>query len=480
MNLKTLLTFKKKEKSVKEYGIDPASAIVIANDWMATGPMVEQVFPSFVVTGNPQVEIMNRSPKIILSEVFSELTGSRVLLPFDEKTIHQCLINKGVFGELLSKEKYEEFILNKLQQMVNNGAEYVFPYQCFTMDFDFFEDFDLKVMGPRNLSIRDLLSNKVHFYEFLKRNDIEAIPGEVANDINEAVELSKRYKEVYVAKERGAGGSASFHFKTPEEIQEKLFDYRGRLLVLKWLNNIVSSQNVFGIIPSGCSSPEEVAIISVSDQIIKETEYCGNSFPCSLEEKEFNKTVEMAKQLGSVLGRKGYYGIFGVDTITVKENGDLFVYPVELNLRVNHSHGTSAAIYSRLRPNMPPAATLHAAATIGSGWLTNKELNKIPIKPKEMKILVMEVVKYNGWLETTQLPKIEALPIGFPPDDWLLPRSNVHSKSGDVMDNQPIFVGRLLSTAKDKKEAFKIINRSNLSIHATYEKVGEESVHDSE
>ncbi len=480
MNLKTLLTFKKKEKSVKEYGIDPASTIVIANDWMATGPMVEQVFPSFVITGNPQVEIMNKDPKIILSEMFSELTGSRVLLPSDEKTIHQCLLNKGMFGDLLSKEMYEQFILSKLQKMVNNGAEYVFPYQCFTMDFDFFEDFDLKVMGPRNLSIRDLLSNKVYFYEFLKRNEIEAIPGEVANDVNEAVELSKNYKEVYIAKERGAGGSASFHFKSPEEIQEKLFDYKGRVLVLKWLDNVVSSQNVFGIIPSGHSSPEEVAIISVSDQIIRGTDYYGNSFPCSLEKNEFNKVVEMSKELGSILGRKGYYGIFGVDTITVKENGDLFVYPVELNLRVNHSHGTSAAIYSRLRPNMPPAVTLHAAATIGSGWLTNKELKKIPIKPKEMKIMVMEVAKYKGWLETTQLPKIEALPVGFPPEGWLLPKSNIHSKSGTIMKDQPIFTGRLISTAEDRKEAFKITDRSNLSIHATYEKKGEKNVHDSE
>jgi hypothetical protein len=459
------------DEVIKRFGLEPGRAITVAGDWMATGPMVEQVFPSYVVTGNPQTEARRFEPRIILSEIFSKLTKSHVLFPFSEKDIHKTIANKGKYSRLLSDPFYEENILAVIEQMIDGGAIYMFPYQSFEVDFDLFEKRGLKVMGPHNLSIRDLLANKIHFYEFIERSEVEGMPGAVANNLEEALEIIKEVGgDVFVTEEVGAGGVGSYHFKSLEEAEEKLQGYTGRLLVLKWMKHLVSSQNVFAVVPRGTTRASDIAVISISDQIIEETIYGGNSFPSSLPETQFNALVKMTKSLGAGLAKQGYSGIFGLDALTVKEKGKMKVYPVELNLRVNHSHGLASFIYAKLRPSLPPAVALHAAATLTDSWIDKKELAQLPIQSKEIKPMVMRVFRLMGWQRTTPISAPNTLNVGFPPPKWIIPRTNLDSKSGIRTTNpRPVFVGRIISGGETLEEVFGYAKKTEDDVKESFE-----------
>jgi predicted ATP-grasp superfamily ATP-dependent carboligase len=242
------------------------------------------------------------------------------LIPFSEKLIHRAIIRKGKFSELISKDIYEDEIFSKLKDLINsNGAIYLFPYQCFSSDFDFFEKLGFKILASKNISTVSILSNKVHFYEFLKRLNFDLIEGEIAKDFDEALEIFNKLKDVYVAKERGAGGSGTFHITSEQDLKIIFKNYEERVLVEKWLDNIVASPNVLAVTPSGDVEPDDVAVISVSDQIIENTKYCGNIFPSRVDKEVFDKLVSITKIIGSELGKLGYAGIFGLDLLVVRE-----------------------------------------------------------------------------------------------------------------------------------------------------------------
>ena len=117
------------------------------------------------------------------------------------------------------------------------------------------------------------------------------------------------------------------------------------MLYQKWMRKVKCSPNVLVVVPSGNISTDEVAVINVSDQIIKGTKYRGNVLPSSVSEKHFDEIVEISKRIGKELAKLGYCGIFGIDFIVSRENGEK-VYPVELNLRVNPAHSLFVHLFS--------------------------------------------------------------------------------------------------------------------------------------
>lgn len=457
-----------RRKLRKEYGIEEKDAIVIATDWMATGPMVSEVFNPFVITSNPQREIVGKDGIVIASLLFKE-RREKILIPFNERKTHEFIAGKDEHFNFISETSKNE-IQERLERW---GNSLLFPYQCFPLDFDFFEKrFGIKVLGSKNISTISILSNKVHFYQFCKRIGIDVIDGFVASSLEEAKEGLKMFKEVYVTKERSSGGRGSFKVRNEEEMEMRLRGYKGKLLVQKWMRKVKCSPNVLVVVPSGNISTDEVAVINVSDQIIKGTKYRGNVLPSSVSEKHFDEIVEISKRIGKELAKLGYCGIFGIDFIVSRENGEK-VYPVELNLRVNHSHGLVGLVYSKLRRNLPPLALLHAIACLGLGWLDKSELSSLPLKQAEIPPIGMRLVFESGW-KLTSLERVKPMAnvtfVGFPPDGWLVPPTGSFSKY-ESYENDEFFVGRVIATGEERREVERKLKRFEAIVATGFKEV---------
>lgn len=462
-----ILKLKDRSHYLEDFGIQGERVAVLATDWMATGPMVQEAFPTFIITGNPQKEVTRKeSKKIILSRVFSEATGKKMLLPFSEKSIHETVANKGATSgdqkqgnnlvKQIGQELYEERIKGKLEKAAEEDLAYLFPYQAFRIDFNFFKDLGMKVLASNNFSTLSLLSNKVHFYKFLERKGFKKIRGDVVSSEDEALELFEDLgKDVYATKERGAGGEASYHLKSKKDVKKVFLNYEGKVLMQEWVDKVKASPNVLAVIPKGDISRREVAVIMASDQIIANTRYQGNVFPTSINGKAFRDLIGLVKKIGVELAKMGYVGIFGLDALVKEKEIGSEVYPVELNLRVNHSHGIAGLFYSRLKPEMPPLSVLHTAAVLEKGWLDNKELDKLPVKPEEQdSYYYIKNFRASGWRRTSDFSlNNNVIPVGFPRKGWLIPPIGSYSKiSGEWAPNQPMFLGRLLASGDNLKE----------------------------
>lgn len=108
----------------------------------------------------------------------------------------------------------------------------------------------------------------------------------------------------------------------------------------KYILNVIISPNVNVFI-----SNNEIKILNITDQILKNFIYFGNIYPSKVTEKQKNIILDVAMKIGKYLQKEGFRGLFGCDFI-INKNGD--VYIVEINSRRQGSYTILALLNENL------------------------------------------------------------------------------------------------------------------------------------
>jgi biotin carboxylase len=96
-------------------------------------------------------------------------------------------------------------------------------------------------------------------------------------------------------------------------------------IVSKLIKNIIHSPNVSAII-----SENDVGIICITDQILRDNKYLGNIYPSKVSKDHIDTIIDITKIIGNYMRESGFRGIFGLDFII---DSDSKLYTIDLNPR---------------------------------------------------------------------------------------------------------------------------------------------------
>ena len=195
-----------------------------------------------------------------------------------------------------------------------------------------------------------LWNNKLYQFHRLK-DDAPLVEYRIcagADDVAaEAAHALRRWPEgVFVSQAYSAAGGNSFVLRVPEELERRLPLPDSVYFISRYIPHDFDP-TVLGVVANG----RDVYIAGLADQQIEGgNQFRGSSFPSLLPAELQREAKECTRQVGRVLGKSGYRGIFGCDYV-VDGSGRLFF--VEVNAR---KQGTTMEMCCTLENLLPPGA----------------------------------------------------------------------------------------------------------------------------
>lgn len=101
------------------------------------------------------------------------------------------------------------------------------------------------------------------------------------------------------------------------------------------------------------ANEDDAYIAGVADQVIVDgNRFIGSKFPSTVNNKQRTKLYDYPTEVGKMLGRKGYRGIFGCDYL-VDNDGEVFF--LEINAR---KQGTTLEFCFTLEQSLPEGSPM--------------------------------------------------------------------------------------------------------------------------
>ena len=254
-----------------------------------------------------------------------------------------CRMTPADFAGVVS---YSSTVLDLVRKLVKRqGKLYVHVFESLP-ELTFTRMPGVVLLGPRG-QVASMWNNKLYQLQMLK-DTVPVIDYKVCGGVREMLDSMEQGLKswpdgVFVSQPYSAAGTNSFIVHSPDEFRQKLPLPQSTYFISRYVPHEYDP-TVLGVV----GNEDEVFIAAIADQEIEGGNmFRGSAFPSVLSYKEQLEIKEHTREVGRVLGRSGYRGIFGCDYI-VGENGQIFF--VEVNAR---KQGTTMEMCCTLENLLP-------------------------------------------------------------------------------------------------------------------------------
>jgi predicted ATP-grasp superfamily ATP-dependent carboligase len=254
-----------------------------------------------------------------------------------------CRMTPADFAGVVS---YSSTVLDLVRKLVKRqGKLYVHVFESLP-ELTFTRMPGVVLLGPRG-QVASMWNNKLYQLQMLK-DTVPVIDYKVCNGVREMQDsIEQGFTSwpdgVFVSQPYSAAGTNSFIVRSNDEFGQKLPLPQSTYFISRYVPHEYDP-TVLGVV----GNEDDVFIAAIADQEIEGGNmFRGSAFPSVLSYKEQLEIKEHTREVGRVLGRSGYRGIFGCDYI-VGENGEIFF--VEVNAR---KQGTTMEMCCTLENLLP-------------------------------------------------------------------------------------------------------------------------------
>ncbi len=205
------------------------------------------------------------------------------------------------------------------------GKVFVLSFSNVWLDID---DPNIVLLGP-DPTIAAVYDAKIEHYRTFEKLGVETIEATVYKDIQEVREQQAEYP-FFLSAMYSSGGTESKAIFTSEDLEVycahlRPINQKKPLIATKYVEDIVLAPNSTGI-----ASVQDVTVVCISDQILRDNQYMGNIYPSRASKDHVAQIKEITAKVGAYLSKQGFYGLFGIDFLITKSGK---CYPVDLNPR---------------------------------------------------------------------------------------------------------------------------------------------------
>ncbi len=254
-----------------------------------------------------------------------------------------CRMSPGDFAGVVS---YSSTVLDLVRMLVKRqGKLYIHVFESLP-ELTFTRMPGVVLLGPSG-QVASMWNNKLYQLQMLK-DAVPVIDYKICSGVREMLDsieqgLKSWPDGVFVSQPYSAAGTNSFIVRSFDELKEKLPLSQSTYFISRYVPHEYDP-TVLGVV----GNEDDVFIAAIADQEIEGGNmFRGSTFPSVLSYKEQLEIKEHTREVGRILGRSGYRGIFGCDYIIGKK-GEVFF--VEVNAR---KQGTTMEMCCTLENLLP-------------------------------------------------------------------------------------------------------------------------------
>ncbi len=209
----------------------------------------------------------------------------------------------------------------------------------------------VRIIGP-DKKLAQKFNNKIVQYGILK--DIVPIAEHCfCTDTEELLKITKERREgwqgkIFISCEYSAAGVNAVITKNQQEVSKWCANREGKFLISQYIPHDLDP-TVLAVV----ANEDAVYIAGVADQVIEGgRRFIGSTYPSVVTEAQRKTLYEYTIQIGRMLGKNGYRGIFGCDYI-IDHKGN--IYFIEINAR---KQGTTVEFCFTLEQLLPAGSPM--------------------------------------------------------------------------------------------------------------------------
>jgi predicted ATP-grasp superfamily ATP-dependent carboligase len=188
---------------------------------------------------------------------------------------------------------------------------------------------NIVLLGP-DPKVAALYDAKIEHYRTFEKLGLETVKTTVYKDIQELRDKHTEYP-FFLSAMYSSGGIESKAIFTYQDLEAyyshlRLVNKKQPLIAAKYIDSIVLAPNSTGIV----MGQDEVIVVCISDQILRNNQYMGNIYPSRATKEHIGQVKQMTEIVGKYLSEQGFRGLFGIDFLITKSGK---CYPVDLNPR---------------------------------------------------------------------------------------------------------------------------------------------------
>jgi len=259
-----------------------------------------------------------------------------------------CRINSGQFMTAVSGSTTVRRLIDTLLQ--HQDLLYINLYESVVeMELDAING--VSILGPDKLIARKFNDKVVQHKEL--QGVVPFIEGRVCRGIDSLMEITASLRErwadgIFVSAAFSAAGANSAVTHSQEDVAAKFIDDECEYLVTKYISHDLDP-TVLAVV----ANEEDVYIAGVADQtIVDGNRFVGSHFPSVVTKEQQQQLREYTVEVGKIMGKAGYRGIFGCDYL-IDEEGNIFF--LEINAR---KQGTTLEFCFTLEQNLPEGSPM--------------------------------------------------------------------------------------------------------------------------
>jgi predicted ATP-grasp superfamily ATP-dependent carboligase len=233
-----------------------------------------------------------------------------------------------IYPEDLNRQFSKSSDIKKLanQLIKKQGKVFVLSFSDVWFELD---NPNMVLLGP-DPKVAALYDAKIEHYRTFEKLGLETIKTTVYNDIQELRDNQTEYP-FFLSAMYSSGGIESKAIFTDQDLDAyyshlRPVNKKQPLIAAKYIDDIVLAPNSSGIV----TGENEVTVICVSDQILRNNQYMGNIYPSQASKEHIEQIKRMTETVGKYLSEQGFRGLFGIDFLITKSGK---CYPVDLNPR---------------------------------------------------------------------------------------------------------------------------------------------------
>lgn len=249
------------------------------------------------------------------------------LFELQEKLKRTDIINL-IYPEDLNKQFCEsEFIQTLIKQLLDKQDRlFILSFSSVWMDMD---NPKITILGP-NSKIAAKLDDKAEHVRIFEQLNLPTNKSTIYNNFEELKEKQEEYP-CFVSATFSSGGFESKIIDTKDNLMEfydslRPINQKGSFIASRLLKDISFAPNSSAII----LGEDKTTVICISDQLLRENRYMGNSYPSQVDTKYQEIISDITIKVGNYISKLGFRGLFGLDFIITKD-GECF--PTDLNPR---------------------------------------------------------------------------------------------------------------------------------------------------
>lgn len=276
-----------------------------------------------------QVSCLSIVPDILSNYNYKNIIALSPLLAHNRKQHGRRISFRTPLKRFAQTVSHHPAVLDIIERILTQQSElFLFMFESLPeMTLDRLPNVFL--LGPEKTLARKL-NNKAFQFELLQ-DKIPVVDFRICASLAELMDISASlYRTwsdgIFISRPYSAAGAASAITRCRQDIKEKFGDRDSAFLLSRYMVHD-HDPTVLAVV----ASPNDVYIAGVADQCIEGgNRFVGSTWPSRLPRKKLEELYQYTREVGRVIGKLGYRGIFGCDYIVDRDEQVKFI---EINAR---------------------------------------------------------------------------------------------------------------------------------------------------